>query len=393
VVVAGSSGRDITTLDSRIDELREWLDNNRPVQLPAALDQRFPILLEWQRRLHAAGWLGYGWPLEYGGAGGTVLDRIAFNRELVRARAPQPIGLIGLDVVGPTLLAHASDEQRRRFIPPMLRGDELWCQGFSEPDAGSDLASLRTRADQVDGGFEVTGRKVWTSWAQYSRWCAVLARTNATAAKHKGISYLMVDMTSSGVSVLPLRQMTGDAEFNEVLFDHVFVPQENLIGALDGGWKMALDTLAHERGPYSARRQVEISVAFDEMLDNIRRLISAGLLVDDAVLRQRVGHIWAMLRVLEANSGETTRQLLDQRPGAEGSIGKLYLSVVEKAVFALGFDVLGPVRGTSEDLVPGMDSDRWTRDYLYSRASSIYGGTAEIQRSIVAQRVLGLPRE
>jgi alkylation response protein AidB-like acyl-CoA dehydrogenase len=379
-------------LADRIDELRTWLEANRPEHVPTELEDRFPVLRAWQRRMHEAGWLGYGWPAEYGGAGGTLLDRITFNRELVRARAPQPVALIGLEVVGPTLLAHANEEQRRRFIPPMLSADEIWCQGFSEPEAGSDLASLRTRAERVKGGFEVTGRKTWTSYAQFARWCGLLARTNPGLPKHKGISYLMLDMTSPGVEVLPLIQMTGDAEFNEVVFDHVFVPEENLIGPLDGGWMLALDTLAHERGPYSVRRQVEISVAFGEILENIRRLVDAGFVVDDGLLRERVGRTWAMLRVLEERSDETVRGLLEHAPGSEASISKLYLSEVEQAVFALGFDLLGPVRGTAEEQVPGMNSDRWTREYLYSRASSIYGGAAEIQRGIVAQRVLGLPR-
>jgi len=379
-------------LSDRIDELRAWLEANRPQRLPVEFEERFPVMRAWQRRLHEAGWLGYGWPAEYGGAGGTVLDRITFNRELVRAGAPQPVALIGLEVVGPTLLTHATDEQRRRFIPPMLSADEIWCQGFSEPDAGSDLASLKTRAERVKGGFEVTGRKTWTSFAQFARWCAVLARTDADAPRHKGISYLMLDMKNPGVEVFPLRQMTGDSEFNEVVFDHVFVPEENVIGPLNGGWMMALDTLAHERGPYAVRRQVEISVAFDEIVENIRQLVAASVLLDDAVLRERVGRTWAMVRVLEERSAETVRGLLERAPGPEASMSKLYLSEVEQAVFALGFDVLGPNRGTAEEQVPGMDSDRWTREYLYSRASSIYGGAAEIQRGIVAQRVLGLPR-
>lgn len=390
--MAESTQQRAAALDDRIPELRAWLAANRPERVPADLEHRFPVLREWQRKLHEAGWLGYGWPAEFGGAGGTVLDRVIFNRELVRARAPQPVALVGLEVVGPTVLAFGTDEQRRRFVPKMLSGEEIWCQGFSEPQAGSDLASLQTRAEPAPGGFIVTGRKTWTSYAQFSQWCAVLARTDPGAPKHRGISYLMVDMASPGIDVLPLVQMTGDAEFNEVVFDHVFVPEANLIGQLNQGWSLALDTLGHERGPYAVRRQVEISVAFEEILDNVKRLVAAGLLTDDAALHERIGRAWARLRVLERRSAETVQGLLEHAPGAESSISKLYLSEVEQEVFGLGFDVLGAARGTAADLVPGMETDRWSREYLYSRASSIYGGTAEIQRGIIAQRVLGLPR-
>src|SRR5579859_3359203 len=379
-------------LSDRIDELRAWLEANRPQRLPVEFEERFPVMRAWQRRLHEAGWLGYGWPAEYGGAGGTVLDRITFNRELVRAGAPQPVALIGLEVVGLTLLTHATDEQRRRFIPPMLRADEIWCQGFSEPDAGSDLASLRTRAERVEGGFLVTGRKTWTSWGHYAKWCALLARTDPAVVKHKGISLLMVDMEAPGVEAVPLRQMTGDAEFSEVAFDGVFVPEDNLIGPLDGGWGLAMDILAHERGPFAIRRQVEISVAFDGIVENARRLVAAGLLADDARLRERIGRCWTLVRMLQAYAEESVRNLEKGDPGPEASIGKMLVTKVEQAVSALGFDILGSRRGLDQDLVEGMESDRWTREYLYSRAASIYGGAAEIQRGIIAQRVLGLPR-
>jgi alkylation response protein AidB-like acyl-CoA dehydrogenase len=382
----------MSALADRVDELRGWLERETPRDLPNDLDRRFPLLVDWQRRLYEAGWLGWGWPVEYGGAGGGPLDQVSLNAELARARAPQPAGTIGLVVVGPTLVAFARDEQKARFIPPMLRGDEIWCQGFSEPEAGSDLASLQTRAEPAEGGFLVSGRKTWTSWGHYARWCALLARTDARAPRHRGISLLMVDMEAPGVEASPLTQMTGDAEFSEVAFDHVFVPEENLIGPLNGGWGLAMDILAHERGPFAIRRQVEISVAFDGIVDNARRLIAAGVLADDARLRERVGRCWAQVRMLEAHAAETMRGLERGELGPEASIGKRLVTEVEQSVAALGFDILGGVRGLQHDLVPGMESDRWTREFLYSRAASIYGGAAEIQRGIIAQRLLGLPR-
>jgi alkylation response protein AidB-like acyl-CoA dehydrogenase len=244
----------------------------------------------------------------------------------------------------------------------------------------------------VEGGFLVTGRKVWTSWGHFAKWCALLARTDSAVTKHRGISLLMVDMEAPGVKALPLRQMTGEAEFSEVVFDSVFVPDANLIGPLNGGWGLAMDILAHERGPFAIRRQVEISVALEGIIDNARRLIAAGLLADDARLRERIGHCWTLVRMLQAYAEESVRNLERGDPGPEASIGKMLVTRVEQAVSALGFDILGGIRGLDHDLVEGMESDRWTREYLFSRAASIYGGAAEIQRGIIAQRVLGLPR-
>ena len=382
----------MSALADRVDELRGWLERETPRDLPSDFDRRFPLLVDWQRKLYEAGWLGWGWPAEYGGAGGGPIDQVTLNTELARARAPQPAGTIGLVVVGPTVISFAGDEQKARFIPPMLRGDEIWCQGFSEPEAGSDLASLQTRAELAEDGFLVSGRKTWTSWGHFAKWCALLARTDAEAPKHKGISLLMVDMEAPGVRAAPLTQMTGDAEFSEVAFDHVFVPHENLIGPLNGGWGLAMDILAHERGPFAIRRQVEISVAFDGIVENARRLIAAGVLADDGRLRERIGRCWAQVRMLEAHAAATMRRLEKGELGPEASIGKRLVTEVEQSVGALGFDLLGAARSLEHDLVPGMDSDRWTREFLYSRAASIYGGAAEIQRGIIAQRLLGLPR-
>jgi alkylation response protein AidB-like acyl-CoA dehydrogenase len=382
----------VTHLAERVDELRAWLARETPRGLPADLEKRFPLLVDWQRKLYEAGWLGYGWPAEFGGAGGGPLDKVTLNTELARARAPQPAGTIGLEVIGPTLVGFGTPEQKARFLRPMLRGDEMWCQGFSEPDAGSDLASLRARAEPVEGGFLVTGRKTWTSWAQFSRWCGLLVRTDPAAPKHKGLSLLMVDMATTGIEVLPLRQMTGDAEFNEVVFERVFVPAENMVGPLNGGWGLALDILAHERGPLVVRRQVEIAVGLEGIVENARRLIAAGALAGDARLQERLGRALAQVRMLEAHAAGIMRLLERGDLGPEASIGKRLVTEVEQSVFELGFDVLGPARGLAGDTVSGMDADGWTREFLYSRAASIYGGTAEIQRGIIAQRVLGLPR-
>lgn len=386
------SGSAVRPLAERVEELRGWLAKETPRDLPYDLDARFPLLVEWQRKLYDAGWLGYGWPAEFGGQGGGPMDKVVLSVELARAAAPSPAGTIGLEVIGPTIAGFGTDAQRQRFLPPMLRGDQIWSQGFSEPEAGSDLASLRTRADKVEGGYLVSGRKTWTSWGHFSRWCGVLARTDPDVPKHKGISLLMVDMDSPGAETFPLVQMTGDAEFTETLFEKVFVPDEHVIGQPGDGWSLAMDILAHERGPLVVRRQVEIAVGFDGIIENARRLVAAGFLADDARIHERIGIAWAQLRTLEAYAAQVMRELEHGDLGPGASIGKRLVTEVEQAVFELGFDILGSTRGLADDAVPGMDADRWTRDYLYSRAASIYGGAAEIQRGIIAQRVLGLPR-
>jgi alkylation response protein AidB-like acyl-CoA dehydrogenase len=371
--------------------LRAWLEREAPRDVPTDLARRFDIVRDWQRRLYDAGWLGLGWPEEYGGAGGAILDQLVFNEELVRSKAPHPAGTIGLEIVGPTIVSYGTEVQKQRLVKPMLRGDEIWCQGFSEPNAGSDLGSLQTRAEPVPGGFKVNGRKTWTSWAQYAQWCALLARTDPSVPKHKGISYLLVEMDSPGVEVFPLVQMTGDAEFGEVAFQDVFVPEENVLGPLNGGWHVAMNTLAHERGPYAVRRQLEISVAMEDLRQLVQHLVATGRLRPDALLQQRIGRCRALVQMLEQHSQEVISAMLSGEPGEESSIDKLLLIEVEQSVFALAFDLLGAMRGIREE-DPRLDASRWTHEYLYSRAASIYGGSAEIQRGIVGQRVLGLPR-
>jgi alkylation response protein AidB-like acyl-CoA dehydrogenase len=367
--------------------VRAFISASAPNALPQDFDDRFEALRKWQRALYDAGWLGWGWPLEFGGQGGTLVEQLIVYQELARARAPMPAGLVALEVVGPTIAHYATPEQGRRFVRPLLRGDELWSQGFSEPNSGSDLASLSTRA-AVDGDeFVVTGQKVWTSWAQYSRWCAVLARTNPDVPKHKGISYLLIDLRSPGVTVRPLLQPTGDPEFSEVFFDHVRVPVANILGPLNEGWKVAMATLSFERGPAMLRRVSEIRVAFDELAEELRETLPAA---EQDRVAERLGECAILVSVMEARGYTILDRVESGERSAEDSIDKLFLTRTEQALFGLALDTLpdrtafGPRVATA--------GERWLRDYLFGRSASIYGGTSEIQRNIVAERVLNLGR-
>ncbi|MHA6797473.1 acyl-CoA dehydrogenase family protein (plasmid) [Pseudonocardia bannensis] len=374
-------------------EARKWFaDQNLPV-VPLDIDGRFEVLRAWQRTLFESGWLGISWSTEVGGRGLSPVHQLVFNEELVRARAPQPIGLIGLEVVGRSIEHYGSDWQRRELLPRLLSGEDIWCQGFSEPEAGSDLASLRTSARDAGEDFVVSGQKVWTSWAKQAQWCALLVRTDRDAPKHKGISYLLVDMSSPGITVRPLVQMTGDEEFCEVFFDEVSVPKRNLVGEINAGWAVANHTLGSERGSYTVRRRAELEVAFDDAVAQVQSWSGGGReRVPDRVAAA-LGKAQIALQVLEGQTRKTIDRLVAAAgPTAEDSLDKLLLNGVEQAVFESVVDLLGPFR-TAPNLAPfGLEAERWIHDHYFSRAVSIYGGTSQIQRNIIAQRILGLPR-
>ncbi|NLT05706.1 MAG: acyl-CoA dehydrogenase [Solirubrobacterales bacterium] len=373
---------------------RAWLAGADVPDPPEDYDERFAALRDWQRTLYEAGWIGFGWPEEFGGRGLTAAHQIVFSEELARARAPQPVGLIGLDVVGPTILGHGTDEQRRRLLPPLLSGEELWSQGFSEPSAGSDLASLRTKGVVEGEEIVITGQKVWTSWAEESDWCAVLARTDPDAPNHKGISYVLVPMDSPGIEVRPIVQMTGDAEFNEVFFDGVRVPVGNLLGGFGAGWKLAMDTLGHERGRYALRRRMENETSFVDLVAGLREHAAAtgGNAVADRAAVQ-LGELYAELRAYECQARATVERIVaGDVPSPLDSIDKLTLSVTEQHLYALAVELLGPARMAADATANGLPAGHWLRGHLYARSGSVYGGSAQIQRSIVAERMLDLPR-
>lgn len=376
------------------ERCRAWLAEVPIPEVPLPLTERFRVLREWQRTLHDGGWIGISWSREAGGRGLSHLHQLVFSEELARARAPQPIGLIGLDVVGPSIDRFGTHRQRSELLPRLLSGADIWCQGFSEPDAGSDLASLRTRAEIDGDDFVVSGQKVWTSWAHLASWCAMLVRTDPDAPGSRGISYLLVDMSAPGIVTRPLTQMTGDQEFCEVFLDRVRVPRENLVGELHRGWAIARHTLGTERAAYTLRRRVEYEVALQDAIDELSACPTRDADPHRSHrLRSAVGRSHVALRVLEARTRATIDRLAaDTGPVPEDSVDKLLLNDVEQQVYGAVGDLLGPLRSTPSGRPLGLDAARWAHDHLYSRAASIYGGTSQIQRTIVAERLLGLPR-
>jgi alkylation response protein AidB-like acyl-CoA dehydrogenase len=339
--------------------------------------------------LAEARWVGVTWPVELGGRGAGALENYVVIEELARARAPELVGRIGINLVGPTVLAHGTNEQKERFLPRILSAEELWCQLFSEPDAGSDLASLSTKAVPVEGGYRVTGRKVWTSYAQFADWGLCLARSDPDAPKRQqGITALMVDMHADGVAVHPLVQSTGEAEFNEVEMDDVFVPYDRRVGEQGAGWTVANSTLAHERG-INPRQLVIHSQLIEELL----RLAQANGSFDNWRLRQQLAQAATEVRLFQLHNWRSlTRLSKGEAPGPEGSALKLYWSEMSKRLHQTAMEVLGrnsPLwQGAAENPADGA----WQRSWLYYQASSIFAGTNEIQRTLVAERVLGLPR-
>src|SRR5580700_5250779 len=275
------------------DELREWLAANNPGREPAGDEAAFQFRLAWQRKLNDAGWAGVSWPAEYGGRGATLVEQAIFNEETVRARAPQTANVLGLAMGGPTVIAHGTEEQRKRYLPPILSAEEIWCQGFSEPESGSDLASLKTRAVRRGDEWIVTGQKVWTTIAHHAKWCMLVARTDPDAPKHKGLTYFLMDMQQEEVGVRPLRQITGEAEFNELFIEEARIPNDNIIGGEGNGWAVAITTLMHERATLAFGLQVAVQIALQELLEKARttRGRNGSPASEDPVIRQRLAQV------------------------------------------------------------------------------------------------------
>src|SRR5215208_1775595 len=360
-------------------EVRVFLAQGRltPAKLPRSLDERMEVLRGWQAACHEAGYVGRAWPEAFGGGGRPAVEQMIVDQELAAAGAPEFVNVVGLDVLGPSLLTFGNDAQRSRHIPAILSAGEIWCQGFSEPDAGSDLASLRTRAVETDEHFVLSGQKTWVSWGHFARWCGVLARTDETVARHRGISMLIVDMQSPGVEVRPITQITGHAEFCEVFFDDVVVPKENLLGERGEGWKIAMHTVGHERGTAALPRQVKLRTWVDRAVSEA----AERDLLEDPATQQELARALIGVEVLRHHAYRTVGEFLSGGAvGPESSVVKLLMAEAEQRVAATAFDLLG-------------DDEFWEETYLYSRAASVYGGTQQIQRSIIADRVLGLPKE
>jgi alkylation response protein AidB-like acyl-CoA dehydrogenase len=388
-----------TTAEQEIlrTQFRSWLQEHLPWPYGEGLPPRFDDLAEtvafgrrWQADLAADRWVGVTWPVEVGGRGLGALENYVVIEELARARAPELVGRIGVNLVGPTLMAHGTEDQKARFLPRILSAEELWCQLFSEPDAGSDLASLTTKAVPVDGGYVVTGRKVWTSYAQFADWGLCLTRSDPTAPKRQlGITALIIDMHAEGVAVHPLVQSTGEAEFNEVELTDVFVPAARRVGEEGRGWSVAGSTLAHERGVNP--RQLVIHA---QLIEELLRLAQANGSFGNWRLRQQLAQAATEVRIFQLHNWRSlTRLSKGEAPGPEGSALKLYWSEMSKRLHQTVMDVLGSQAPLWQG-APGNPADgAWQRSWLYYQASSIFAGSNEIQRTVVGERVLGLPRD
>ncbi len=377
-------------------EVRAFLAQDRltPADLPHALDERMEILRAWQASCFEAGYVGRAWPSEFGGGGRAPVEQIVVDQELAAAGAPEFVNVVGLDVLGPSLLRFGNDEQRRRHIPAILSAEEIWCQGFSEPEAGSDLASLRTRAVEHDDHFVVSGQKTWVSWGQYARWCGVLARTEETGPKHRGISMLIVDMRSPGVEVRPMTQITGHAEFCELFLDDVAVPKANLLSNRGDGWKIAMYTLGHERGTAALPRQVKLRTWLDRVVRVAAdRELDGQPLVADPEAQVALARALIGIEVLRHHAYRTVGEFLTGGAvGSDSSSVKLLMAEAEQRLAATALEVLGPTLQHAEP-ADAAENDFWQETYLYSRAASVYGGTQQIQRNIIADRILALPQE
>jgi len=375
-------------------QLRAWLQANPPGPEPDDLDAWVEYGRAWQRKLYEAGWCGVAWPKEYGGRGATLIEQIIFQEEMARAGTPQLINLAGLTMGGPVLIEHGTDEQKRRHLQKILTAEEVWCQGFSEPNAGSDLAALSTRAERIGDEFVVNGQKVWTSFARYARWCMLLVRTDPQAAKHKGITFLLVDMQSPGITIRPLRQINGDDDFNELFFEDVRVPCANVIGAVNRGWEIAITTLMHERQTLTFTRQLQSRNALSGLLRFAHSWQKNGKpATRDPLVRQMLAQACIESDVIKYSAYRgLTKSLRGGVPGPEGSIEKLFWSELYVRMLENGLTIQGPFGQLLQGDAHVPDDGQWPHLMLYSRGRTIAAGSSEIQRNIIAERVLGLPR-
>ena len=379
--------------------VRTWLADalpRLPWPEPHDLAAKKPFWQQWQRMLHDAGLAGLTWPVEYGGQGLDERLRAVFSEECDRAGAPERLNIIGEDFCGPTIAYYGTDAQKERLLQPILTGEEIWCQLFSEPDSGSDLASLRTRATAVEGGYRISGQKIWTSRAQIAAHAILLARTGGNEPgkeRHRGITFFLLPMDAEGISVRPLAHMLGEAEFNEVFLDDVFVPDEMVVGAVDGGWQVAMGTLAFERVAIATGR-VNTTKAVEDVIADVRTLKTAGgrPMGADPAVRQKVADLWARALIHRAIGQRViTGAAAGAPPGPVTSIGKLYFCplVEDLADFRLSLDPLGGQFDLTDEV---SEVDGWLRLANQARGTAIAGGSTYIQRNIVAERILGMPR-
>ena len=367
------------------EEVRAWMADNVPAGFTDEAGRT-----RWERTLGAAGWIGLGWPVEHGGQAASVTRQSIYNAEYVRANAPPRLAPFGEELLGPTLIAHGTPEQQRRFLPGILAGTELWCQGYSEPNAGSDLASVQTRAVLDGNTWVVNGQKVWTTNAHLSDWCFVLCRTDPDTPAREGLSYILVPMDQPGVTVRPLRQMTGSAEFNEVFLDDARTAADLVVGRVNDGWRVAMATLGFERGAAALAEQLRFERELWDIVDLARKNGAA----EHPVVRQRLSQSYIGVQIMGYNALRVLSATDLASVESAGSIGKLYWSTWYQRLGELAMDILGPAGQIVPDAGPGeYEPDDIQRAYMFARAGTIYAGSSEIQKNIIGERVLWLPRE
>lgn len=379
-------------------EVRSWLKKNLPKKDKTVSDlmphdpERVRRAKEWQHKLYDAGYVAMSWPKEYGGQDADLMRQTIVNEELVMARAPGLVGASGLGMLGPTLIQVGTEEQRRRYLPKILTAEEIWCQGYSEPGSGSDLASLRTRAELVGDEFVVNGQKVWTSNAQFSDWMFCLVRTDPDAPKHRGISYILIDMKSPGITVRPLVQMTGDAGFNEVFFDNVRVPRANLVGELNQGWMVANATLFHERNMLGSTTRTQL------MMQNLIRLAQSRQRYgkpasQDPVLRQKLADLLSRVEAMKYHSyRQLTTELRGRPHGVSAMVNKLVGTELNHDICALALEIMGSYAPLNKGAAHVIDNGAWPYEFMFTLGLVIGGGTSEIQKNIISERGLGMPK-
>jgi len=375
------------------DELRGWLAANNPGKPPPGDDEAFEFRRRWQRQMYDAGWAGISWPKEYGGRGATLIEQAIFFEEMVRANAPSVANVLGLVMGGPVVITHGTEEQKQRYLKPILSADEIWCQGFSEPDAGSDLASLKTRAVKRNGGWVVSGQKVWTTLAHEAKWCMLVARTDPDAPKHQGLTYFLMDMEQDGVDVKPLVQITGEAEFNEIFMDEAYIPDENILGDVGSGWSVAITTLMNERAGLAFAAQAALQLAMRRAIELAGSTSRNGRLAsEDPVVRDQLAQLFIESEIFRVtNYRGLTKIMKNGVPGPEGSLGKWQWADVNQRLMELAMEIEGPYGQFADGSEYSLGGD-WQYQFLRTRANSIEGGTTDILRNIVAERVLGLPK-
>ncbi|MGH7392373.1 MAG: acyl-CoA dehydrogenase family protein [Candidatus Rokuibacteriota bacterium] len=382
--------------------VRAWLKDNMPREwtsrVMASSDvprpEAYEFLRGWQRKLYEAGFIGLTWPREYGGRGLTFMEELILHEEMALAKAPPVLNILGVGMAGPTIIAYGTEAQKQRYPAKILSGEEIWCQGYSEPNAGSDLASLQTRAVKDGEHWVIDGQKVWTSLAHISDWMMLLARTDAEAPRHKGITYFLLDMHAPGVTVKPLRQITGDPEFNEVFFDGVRVHESQVLGGVNNGWQVGLTTLMYERLALGFGLQVRLRIALDGLVELARRMEKHGrALTKDPVMRQKLAQLWIDTECLKYTGARAITKLLrGEIPGPEASTGKMIWVETHQRLQELAMEIEGPYAQLMRGSDWAVEGAVWQYTFLRSRANSIEGGTTEVQKNIIGERLLGLPK-